>query len=82
MAVKLLRLNLSFKAVKPKIALFSVGYRNRFQLPKSEIIQRYHRYGIKTWTTAQVGAIQFRFSNNGISQPRLEKLARQRYWHN
>ena len=70
------------QAVKPKIALFSVGYRNRFQLPKSEIIQRYHRYGIKTWTTAQVGAIQFRFSNNGISQPRLEKLARQRYWHN
>ena len=70
------------QAVKPKIALFSVAYKNRFRLPKPAIVQRYHRYGIKTWTTAQVGAIQFRLSASGISQPRLEKLARQRYWHN
>jgi competence protein ComEC len=70
------------QAVKPKIALFSVDYKNRSRLPKLEIVQRYHRYGIKTWTTAQVGAIQFRLSAGGISQPRLEKLARQRYWHN
>jgi competence protein ComEC len=70
------------QAVNPKIALFSVGYKNRSRLPKPEIVQRYHRYGIKIWTTAQAGAIQFRLSASGISPPRLEKLARQRYWHN
>lgn len=69
------------QAVKPKIALFSVAYKNRSRLPKPEIVQRYHRYGIKTWTTASVGAIQFRLSASGISQPRLEKVARHRYWY-
>ncbi|NJO17183.1 MAG: DNA internalization-related competence protein ComEC/Rec2 [Thioploca sp.] len=70
------------QAVKPKIALFSVAYKNRSRLPKPAIVQRYHRYGIKTWTTAQVGAIQFRLSASGISQPRLAKIAKHRYWHN
>jgi competence protein ComEC len=70
------------QAVKPKIALFSVAYKNRSRLPKPEIVQRYHRYGIKTWTTASVGAIQFQLSASGISQPRLEKVVRHRYWHN
>ncbi|BAP54496.1 DNA internalization-related competence protein ComEC/Rec2 [Thioploca ingrica] len=69
------------QAVKPKIALFSVAYKNRFRLPNPEIVQRYHRYGIKTWTTASVGAIQFRLSASGISQPQLEKIARHRYWY-
>jgi len=68
-------------AVQPRIALFSVGYRNRFGHPKKYIVQRYHRRRIKTWETAQVGAIQFQLSNNGISVPTLAREAMRRYWH-
>jgi competence protein ComEC len=68
-------------AVQPKIALFSAGYRNRFQLPKTEVVQRYHRRQIQTWNTAQTGAISFRLSADGISKPRLAREAMRRYWH-
>ena len=68
--------------VKPKIALFSTGYKNRFRHPKKSIVERYKRRKIKLWNTAEVGAISFRISpKTGISEPSLARQTMKRYWH-
>jgi len=68
-------------AVQPTIALFPVGYRNRFGHPNKEIMQRYRRRKIHTWDTAKAGAIQFRLSDDGISEFWLAREEMRRYWH-
>jgi competence protein ComEC len=43
--------------LKPKIAIFSVGYENHFHLPAYSIRQRYDALGIQTYRTDLDGAI-------------------------
>ena len=43
--------------LKPKIAIFSVGFENRFHLPAYKIRQRYNALGIRTYRTDLDGAI-------------------------
>jgi competence protein ComEC len=45
------------QAVKPGIALFQVGYRNRYRHPKPEIFERYRSLGINRLRTDESGAI-------------------------
>jgi len=68
-------------AVQPKITLFSAGYRNRFGHPKKEIVQRYRNRRIRTWNTAETGAISFRLSANRIDSLSLASEEMRRYWH-
>lgn len=68
-------------AVNPKIALFSVGYLNRFGFPKTEVVQRYRQRGVVMWQTDQTGAIQFKLSQQGIATPTLARETLRRYWH-
>lgn len=44
-------------AVKPKLAIFSVGHRNPFGLPREEVISRYRAVGSEIFRTDQDGAI-------------------------
>lgn len=68
-------------AVKPKIALFSSGYQNRFHHPHPQVMQRYQRRQILTWNTAQQGALSFRITKKGISPPQLARQEMRRFWH-
>jgi len=68
-------------AVKPQIALFSTGYRNRFHHPHPEVLQRYQRRHIRLWNTASHGSISLRLTADGISQPTLAREQMRRYWH-
>ncbi len=54
------------EAVSPSIALFAVGYRNRFGFPKADIVKRYQSRGIDFFDTATHGAISFKI--NGESE--------------
>ncbi len=45
--------------VKPKHAVFSVGYLNQFSHPEEKVVERYRRLGSKIWRTDQHGAIVF-----------------------
>ena len=45
------------KAVNPKVAIFSSGYLNRWKMPTTEVLRRYHKLGIITYTTANNGMI-------------------------
>ncbi len=45
------------QAVQPELALFQVGYRNRYRHPKPEVFERYHQLGIERLRTDVSGAL-------------------------
>nr|VFK51656.1 MAG: competence protein ComEC [Candidatus Kentron sp. TUN]VFK53631.1 MAG: competence protein ComEC [Candidatus Kentron sp. TUN] len=70
------------EAVKPRYALFSVGYRNRFRLPSDTIVTRYQRNGAHVLSSDRHGAIGFRLiPGKGILAPTMYREEVQRFWH-
>jgi competence protein ComEC len=66
------------QAVHPSVALFQVGYRNRYRHPKQEIVQRYRDHGILPLRTDQSGAI--RMEVDADIRWTTHRCQRQRYW--
>lgn len=65
-------------AVAPEIALFQVGYRNRYRHPKEEVFNRYGRLGIRRIRSDDSGAVTLRFGAElEVSAFRTEQA---RYW--
>jgi competence protein ComEC len=65
-------------AVAPQIALFQVGYRNRYRHPKPEIVERYHQRGIRVLRSDRAGAVTLQLDGRAIAvEPRC---AAPRYW--
>lgn len=66
-------------AVRPDLALFQVGYRNRYRHPKREVYERYGAMGIARLRTDEAGALSLRFG------PRLDvteyRAEHPRYWY-
>ncbi len=46
------------KAVQPKEALISAGWRNRFGFPHADVARRLEKIDARTWCTADLGAIR------------------------
>ncbi|BBB66408.1 DNA internalization-related competence protein ComEC/Rec2 [Undibacterium sp. YM2] len=66
------------KVVQPELAIFQVGYLNRYHHPKPEVFQRYADFGIKRLRTDESGAISIQFGASlKTSQFRQENA---RYW--
>ena len=66
------------QAVQPSLAIFQVGYLNRYHHPKAEVFQRYADFGIKRLRTDETGAISIQFGALlTTSQFRQENA---RYW--
>lgn len=67
------------QAVKPSLALFQVGYLNRYHHPKEAVLQRYLDFGIKPLRTDTSGAITLQFGSAiSVSEYRKEHA---RYWY-
>ncbi len=69
------------KQLKPKMALFSYGYLNRFRHPSEKVIQKYRKKAIKIYATVN-GAIDIQtdITNNSLSVIQYREL-KQRFWH-
>ncbi len=68
-------------AVRPRVALVSSGYRNRWGFPRPEVLQRYARRGITVLDTAANGAITVGPGADGRSAVlRRERFDARRYW--
>ncbi|MBI1891960.1 MAG: DNA internalization-related competence protein ComEC/Rec2 [Burkholderiales bacterium] len=67
------------KMVKPELALFQVGYRNRFRHPKQEVYERYGNLGIRRLRSDESGAIELRFGTS-VSSTEYRKT-HARYWY-
>lgn len=66
-------------AVKPELALISVGAYNRFGHPHPETLARYAAIGAKVWRTDQVGSITLEFGKADLAPQGWRQHAR-RYW--
>jgi competence protein ComEC len=66
-------------AVAPSLALFQVGYRNRYRHPKPEVFARYAEHGIERVRTDVAGAITLQFSENLTTSAYRSSHAR--YWY-
>ena len=65
-------------AVSPELALFQVGYRNRYKHPKAEVFERYHTLGIARLRTDESGALRIEIHEDiHVSAFRTEQA---RYW--
>jgi competence protein ComEC len=67
-------------AVDPDLAIFSAGYRNRWALPKPDIVKRWKDVGARTLTTAQSGAIEISFAAKQPLDVREHRRLKRRYW--
>ena len=66
-------------AVQPQLALFQVGYRNRYHHPKPQIYARYAELGIRRLRTDTDGAISMQFGASFEAHAYRTTFAR--YWH-
>jgi competence protein ComEC len=66
-------------AVEPKLAIFQVGYRNRYRHPKTEIYERYKQLGIKRLRSDDSGAITLKFGETVTMQE--YRVVHGRYWY-
>lgn len=67
--------------VQPNMVLFPVGYRNRYHFPASTIVARYHQKNITLFNSADHGAIQFKFTQQGISPAITWRQQNQKMWN-
>ncbi|MES2016733.1 MAG: DNA internalization-related competence protein ComEC/Rec2 [Pseudomonadota bacterium] len=66
-------------AVHPGLALFQVGYRNRYHHPKPEVYERYGQLGIARLRSDEAGAIELGSADGFIARPYRSTHAR--YWY-
>ena len=70
------------ESVSPSIGIFSASEHGRFRLPHPDVVSRYVRAGIATYSTSRCGAITIEFPAGGEPRiARLEREAARRYWH-
>ena len=67
-------------AVRPAVAVYTPGYRNRFGHPRPEGVARYAAAGIRAYRTDYDGALSFAFGEPGALTPVLERERERRYW--
>jgi len=66
-------------AVRPTIAVFQAGYRNRFGHPAEEVLDRYRERGIAIVASPACGAWQWRA--DGAAAGDCQREVARRYWH-
>ena len=69
-------------AVSPLFAVVTSGYRNRFGLPRTDIVDRYYSRGIQVLDTAKAGALIFDFPPDQNFDLQSYRMHEQRYWRN
>ncbi|MDQ6916654.1 MAG: DNA internalization-related competence protein ComEC/Rec2 [Pseudomonadota bacterium] len=67
-------------SVRPEVAVFTPGYRNRFEHPRPEVVARYVAAGARNYRTDYHGALTFTFAEGVSHAPRRERVDDARYW--
>lgn len=73
--------NAFIDAVRPQIALFATGYRNRFGHPNVDVKARYQQRQITSYASSTHGAIEIHLSAHG-TEARSYRQHNRRYWFN
>lgn len=73
--------SLFLDAVRPRLALFPLGYRNRYRFPHRDVIRRLTGRDVQMFDTARHGAISVKIDGQyGVQTPRLERMVNDRIW--
>lgn len=67
-------------AVQPGVAVFTVGYRNRFQHPRPEVVARYRAVNTQLMRSDDDGAIEIRVPTLGSIRTTAYRKQNPRYW--
>lgn len=67
------------RAVHPRVAVFQVGYRNRYRHPKREVYERYGALGIERVRTDEAGAVMLDTGTGLV--PVSYRREHARYWY-
>lgn len=65
----------------PQVALVSAGYRNRWNLPQADVVERWRAHAARDLSTAQSGAIQVSFVSGEPLRVQEYRRDQRRYWH-
>jgi competence protein ComEC len=68
-------------ASRPALALVSAGYRNRWGLPRPDVVERWRAAGARVLTTVDSGAIEIEFAAGRPPLAREYRVTHRRYWH-
>ena len=70
-------------AVSPQVALFPVGYRNRYGFPKAPVVGRYGAINAQMFDSASHGAIEMRLGSANDTEFTIQTWRQKnaRYWH-
>jgi competence protein ComEC len=66
-------------ATRPDVTIFSTGYRNRWGLPRADVVERWRQADARTFETSVSGAITATFVAGNV-QVREQRHTRRRYW--
>lgn len=66
-------------AVGPGVAVFTVGYRNRFGHPRADVVARYAERGVRMLRTDRTGALALTLDAQGLGVSAWREAA-PRYW--
>jgi competence protein ComEC len=67
-------------AVRPEVALFAVGYRNRYRFPHPLVVARYEARWVRRLNTANAGAVTIRLAADGKMEGACWREQSRRYW--
>ncbi len=68
------------RAVDPRIAIYPVGYRNRFGHPQADVEERYLRQGSHVYRTDRDGALTLHFGIGDAIRVTPHRATYRRYW--
>jgi competence protein ComEC len=66
--------------MKPRIALISSGFQNRFRHPRPDVLERYRNAGVHTVNTVDTGWAELAGTPEGWLWSRRTRLDDRRYW--
>lgn len=68
------------EAVSPQFGLIGAGHRNRYGLPREDVLDRYRERDIELHNTAHTGAIHLHIAAEGVRELRFERALRPALW--
>jgi len=67
------------RAVRPEVAIFQLGFANRYRHPREDVWRRYERAGIARYRTDETGAVSIMTSGHALEVVPYRQQYR-RYW--
>ena len=71
-----------FSTIRPKVAIVSAGFENRWGFPKEDIVNAWVSAGAEVLNTATSGAISYRICrDDGLRRLGLHRQKARNYWN-